>query len=494
MHINCLIYEKNIPFIQIKQVMNRAILYALIFGSTFFLVLACNSESAKEYDAMENPDNKSINTLTKDQLDWVKTTSAYQQLESQISTNEPFKTSLTQSLNAAKLKASNELAPDLYQAIDRVFGGDGQGWPTNPDEYLAYVSKFLVLIPNEIIDEKYPTAWTSDQSQNGYNQKVYDLLCQFYFLVDQPVLEDNKTMQSFKSGSFLFAEWLRAFAIDWGAFLDTPASLTPETLASFQANSMYNFELYSEQSSEWKTFNNFFYRQFNGADEKGHSPLRPIAEPNNNQVITAPADCTFKEMFHIDSKGEVIGVHGQADELRLKRTHSVNSVAQLLDDEELAKAFYGGTFVHYFLSPFDYHRFHTPVSGKVLESKVVYDKVFLDVEFNGDGEFHAPDNASDGYEFQQTRGVFVVDAGDPVGLIAVIPVGMAQVSGVDMYTSLKGQQVAKGDEFGKFRFGGSDNILVFQKNPNLFLWKKDPVHNPIHFQFGQVCAYWNGSE
>ena len=160
----------------------------------------------------------------------------------------------------------------------------------------------------------------------------------------------------------------------------------------------------------------------------------------------------------------------------------------------LAQHFYGGTFVHYFLSPFDYHRFHSPVSGTVKACKHVRGKVYLDVNLTEDGQFDAPDSAEGGYEFEQSRGVFVVDSGGPMGMVASVPIGMAQVSGVDMYTKLEGQQVGKGDEFGKFKFGGSDTILLFQKNPELYLWRTDPGHNPIHFRFGQVAAYWNVRE
>ncbi|WP_020570741.1 phosphatidylserine decarboxylase [Neolewinella persica] len=421
---------------------------------------------------------------------WPKTTKAYKELKSQINNDKSFCLSLETSLMIAKSRATKELHPDLYHALNNVFGGDG--WPTSPDEYLRYVEQYLVLIPNEIDDPMYPDAWTSDDTRNGYNQKVYDLLCQFYFLVDQQLPLTNNTLQSYKKGKFVFADWLTEFAIDWGEFLDTKASLPLSALASFAADPMYNIPLYSENATKWKTFNEFFYREFNGADKKGHSPLRPIAEPGNNNVIASSADCTYKMAYPIDDNGNVLGVNGKPTTVNLKHTHNVNTVAELLQDEKLAKAFNGGTFVHYFLSPFDYHRFHSPADGLVKVCKVVQGNVFLDVELNGDGEFHAPDSSAGGYEFQQSRGVFVVDTGGPAGLIASVPIGMAQVSGVDMYTKkLKGKQVKKGDEFGKFMFGGSDTILLFQKNPNLYLWKKDPAHNAIHFQFGQVCAYWN---
>lgn len=420
---------------------------------------------------------------------WPKTTNAYKELKRQIKDDKNFCLALSASLMIAQNRAKSEIHPDLYHALDNVF--EGAGWPTSPEAYLEYVEKYLVLIPNEIDDPMYPDAWRSDDTQNGYNQKVYDLLCQFYFLVDQTLPITNNTLQDYKKGKFVFADWLRDFAVDWGLFLNTKESLPLSAMASFMADPMYNIPLYSENSKEWKSFNTFFYREFNGANKKGHTPLRPIAEPGNNRAITSPADCTYKETFHIDEKGNVLGIDGKPTNVKLKQTHNVNTVAELLQDEKLAEAFHGGTFVHYFLSPFDYHRFHSPVDGMVKACKAVQGKVFLNVELDGDGEFHAPDSSVGGYEFQQSRGVFVVDAGEEVGLIAAIPIGMAQVSGVDMYTKLKGKNVKKGDEFGKFMFGGSDTILLFQKNPNLYLWDNDPAHNPIHFQFGQVAAYWN---
>ncbi|MFK7785673.1 MAG: phosphatidylserine decarboxylase [Crocinitomicaceae bacterium] len=429
--------------------------------------------------------------MSKSNPKWPKTTTAYKELKKQIKDDKEFCLALETSLLIANRRGNAELHPDLYQVIDNEFNGNG--WPTSPDEYLDYIQQYLVLVPNETYDPEYPAAWTSDDTMNGYNQKVYDLLCQFYFLVDQELPLTGGTMQDYKHGTFVFADWLRDFAIDWGAFLDTKESLTLESLASFAADPMYNFHLYKDNAKKWKTFNEFFYREFNGANKKGQTPLRPIAEPGNNNAIVSSADCTYQQAYPISEHGRVLGLNGQPTTVKLKHTHNVTTIEELLQDKELAKHFDGGTFVHYFLSPFDYHRFHSPADGVVKECKAVQGKVFLDVELTGDGEFDAPDSAVGGYEFQQARGVFVVDTGGPAGLVASVPIGMAQVSGVDM-KKLKGKKVAKGDEFGKFKFGGSDTILLFQKNPNLYLWTKDPGHTPIHFQFGQVAAYWDVSQ
>lgn len=415
------------------------------------------------------------------------------QLKSILDANPAMAKSLESSLKIAVDTSKNgnpaknipPLNADLYKAIEKEF--NGKGWPETVEAYYEYLDIYVRMIPNESRDPEYPNAWTSDGTKNGYNQKVYDLLCQSYWLIDQEIAE-GKTMQSYPE----FADWLVSFATSWGTFLDTEASLTEESLQSFKDDvnenneSVYNFPLYADNESSWKTFNQFFYREFNDADPKtGISPLRPIAEPNNNTTIVSPADCTFKAYYPIDKNGNV-------DEITLKGTHTIGTVDELLEFSKYGEHFYGGTFIHYFLSPFDYHRFHTPVSGEILEILPVQGKVYLNVETAPDGQFDAPDGGENGYEFTQARGLVIMDAGPEVGKVAILPIGMCQVSGVDMYTELQGQKVVKGQEFGKFRFGGSDIIMLFEKPPHeLYMFQKDPSLKPIHFQYGQASVYWN---
>ena len=408
------------------------------------------------------------------------------ELEGLLDNNPEMKETLLTSLNIAVKAAQNNLNKDLYKAIDRVFQGDG--WPVTINSYLNYLDLYIRLIPDEVNDPRYPNAWKSNGKQNGYNQKVYDLLCQYYWLVNQEIPSPNRTMQSYKE----FASWLQRCAREWGSFLDTDGSLDKETLISFKYNPMYNFSLYSDSHKNWHTFNEFFYREFNQAAQgTGITPLRPIAEPNNNQTIVAPADCTFKHDFPIDDFGNVLDKARNKTNIKIKGTHHIGTVAHLLGGSSYAKDFYGGTFVHYFLSPFDYHRFHTSVGGKVLKIEAIQAKVYLDVNITNDGQWDAPDGAINGYEFIQSRGVVIIDAGPVVGKVAIIPIGMAQVSGVDMYTELQGKTVQKGQEFGRFKFGGSDIILLFENAPDLYLFKNDPTHTPIHFQYGQTVGYWN---
>ena len=52
------------------------------------------------------------------------------------------------------------------------------------------------------------------------------------------------------------------------------------------------------------------------------------------------------------------------------------------------------------------------------------------------------------------------DGGD-LGIVAVVPVSMAQVASVNL-TAVEGTRLYKGQQFGYFQFGGSDIIVLFQ--------------------------------
>jgi phosphatidylserine decarboxylase len=84
---------------------------------------------------------------------------------------------------------------------------------------------------------------------------------------------------------------------------------------------------------------------------------------------------------------------------------------------------------------------------------------------------HARDET--GYQFKQARGLVILDS--PIGLVAVLPIGMAQVSSCNINVEV-GAELAKGEEFGFFLFGGSDIIVMFDQNCKVKICMKEDVH------------------
>jgi phosphatidylserine decarboxylase len=133
------------------------------------------------------------------------------------------------------------------------------------------------------------------------------------------------------------------------------------------------------------------------------------------------------------------------------------SIADLLADSPYEHRFRGGVFTHSYLDVNDYHRFHVPVRGIVKDVRKIPGNVAMDVIRRPDGSLDTVDGT--GYQFTQDRGLIVLDS--PLGLVAVLPIGMAQVSSVNLSAQV-GAVLHKGEEFGFFSFGGSDIVTIFE--------------------------------
>jgi phosphatidylserine decarboxylase len=325
------------------------------------------------------------------------------------------------------------------------------------DDYLAYVDDLVTWTPREQGDSRF----------------IYDKLVKFYFFLDQKPL---KALQgSDEAGQPLtpLSAWIVAYAVAWGEYLDTLASAGE--VESFRTDPHFNWDEYMPPPSGYRTFNQFFARH-------AKPGMRPMAGICDDAIVVAPADSCFVGWWQV-SERSTIDV-----ESKLSIKGMQWSIHQLLEGSEYADRFKGGIFTHAFLNTFDYHRWHAPVRGKVLEARVLRGQAFLDVDVAPaivDGEpvnvLHTLDGT--GYQFFQTRGLVVIES--PIGLVACLPMGMAQVSSV-VITAEVGVTLHKGEELGYFQFGGSDFVMVFERASNVHLTAQPGVHQQQGTRIGEA--------
>ena len=75
------------------------------------------------------------------------------------------------------------------------------------------------------------------------------------------------------------------------------------------------------------------------------------------------------------------------------------------------------------------------------------------------------------------------------GLVAVMPIGMSQVASVNFEPNLQvGDRVKKGDMLGYFLFGGSDFVLVFQKEAAFKLLSPKKGNTYEHILMGEFVG------
>jgi phosphatidylserine decarboxylase precursor len=317
---------------------------------------------------------------------------------------------------------------------------------TSVDEYLKYVDGFATWAPRS----------------PGDSHMIYQKIAEFYFILDQePVRSLQNPIEPGKGAQQLtpLSAWIDDFAKSWGSYLDTPESA--KEIESFKTAPNFNWDEYMPPPSGYRTFNQFMAREVKPG-------MRPVAALNDPTVLVAPADSTFVGWWQISEKSEIFV---ESKGLRW-------SIHQLLEGSPYADRFKNGIFTHSFLNTTDYHRWHTPVPGKVVEARVIQGQAFLDVEAIPGvvgGKKGNVLNCLDqtGYQFVQTRGLAVLDS--PIGLVACIPMGMAQVSSVVM-TAETGRELRKGEELGYFAFGGSDFVMVFEQRSNVHLDWQPGVH------------------
>ena len=340
---------------------------------------------------------------------------------------------------------------------------------TNPaqslSEYYDFIDRASELLPQDVL--KGPSESVRDQMLQG--------ICYFYFLVDQP-LGELKGKGLYKNAIQYyppFSSWLRKYADTWGMFLDTEASWNEEVYQQIYNDPAFGLQKgWYEPSSNWKTFNEFFSRYLKSPAE------RPIASPDDPHVVVFPADSVPQGVWPIDGNSN-IKVDGGL-KVKLATYYSVKEL--LGENSQYKNAFANGVLTHSFLNVNDYHRYHFAVGGTVKEKNLISENVALEVAWDPKkGEYDPID--STGWQFTQTRGYVIVDTGK-YGLVALIPMGMAQVSSVNFEGDVEvGIIHKKGDMLGNFLFGGSDFVMLFQEKAGFEMTA--PAENPMAANSGE---------
>ena len=320
---------------------------------------------------------------------------------------------------------------------------------TNPvqnlSDYYDFIDSTSELIPQNILEN--PT--------NLIREQILQSICYFYFLIDQPLpgLKDQGLFKNSIQYYQPFSVWVRNFAAAWGVFLETEDSWDQETYQQFYNDPSFGLQKnWYEPSSNWTTFNEFFSRYLQSTN------MRPIASPDDPAVVVAPADSVPQGNWPIDENSN-ISVEGG---LKVKLT-TFYSISDLLGEESQFKdAFANGVLTHTFLNVNDYHRYHFAVGGTIKEKNNLVRNVALEVLWSQQQGKYVPIDST-GWQFSQSLGYVILDTGE-YGLVALIPMGMAQVSSVNFEGNVR-QGIAhkKGSMLGNFLFGGSDFVMLFQE-------------------------------
>lgn len=202
---------------------------------------------------------------------------------------------------------------------------------------------------------------------------------------------------------------------------------------------------------QFRTFNEFFARA-----------LKPSARPiaGGEEVAVLPADGRHLAFQNFD---EAEGFYVKGEKFRITTLLDEDKVPE--SQRELLARYRGGAMLISRLAPVDYHRFHFPVAGVPTQARLVEGQLF------SVSPIALKRNVR--YLIQNKRMLTTLDAGR-FGKVMIIEVGATMVGSI-LQTYVPGRAVAKGEEKGCFKFGGSCVITLFE--PGRIVFDADLVAN-----------------
>ena len=279
-------------------------------------------------------------------------------------------------------------------------------------------------------------------------------------------------------GEFLKSPESRYVLVDkpWGWFGEGASAAMPNFVDEFECDP-------EAEHYGFTSWDDFFIRKFRDG-------VRPIAE-GYNVIINACESLPYDLQENVQ----------MTDEFWIKEQKY--SLKHMLNGDEYTSQFVGGTIYQAFLSALSYHRWHSPVDGKVVKAYNIpgtYYSATLAI-----GEDEASPDKSQGYICQvAARSVMFIEADNPaIGLMCFVAVGMAEVSTCEINPDLiptpgvsPKPRVKRGQEIGMFHFGGSTHCLLFRNGVDIEFDDKvlqtfddqDPENVPINAKLATVVS------
>lgn len=209
-----------------------------------------------------------------------------------------------------------------------------------------------------------------------------------------------------------------------------------------------------KQKLGYTSWDDFFTRKFKPG-------IRPVASPDDDDVIANACESAPFRMAHDVPLKAKFWIKGQP-----------YSLIDLLHNDPWTSKFEGGTLYQAFLSALSYHRWNSPVSGKIVKAYNLDGTYYGEALAQGFENPNGPDKvaANNSQAFltsTATRAVIFIQADNPkIGLMCFVAVGMGDVSNNEITVRI-GQHVNKGDQLGMFHFGGSTHVLLFRPEVKL---------------------------
>ena len=205
----------------------------------------------------------------------------------------------------------------------------------------------------------------------------------------------------------------------------------------------------------FKSWDDFFTREFN----KGIREVTPEDQKNENVIVNACESAPYKCVTNAKLKDK-FWMKGQPYSL-IDIMHNCKEALHFKEKNDQNGNTIGSTVYQAFLCAKSYHKWNSPVDGKVVATYNIPGTYYAEAPIAGFDP--SGPNDSQGYITElAARALIFMESNNPkIGLMCFVAVGMAEVSSCEI-TVKQGDTIKKGDPIGSFHFGGSTHCLIFR--------------------------------